>query len=151
MTYMKGYMKTKNIFISVFAPIIIVIVFMIIGISWSNYKYREYFKNLKEIKHEDALNIKVNSFWLNRGVVYFNNRYYINFYTLKNTYKETDFLYEIKTPFYVKKKYKNDTIQIIKSNKIKYLIIDSNRDTIKTIGDMSIPEFYRKYIKKRNK
>lgn len=120
-----------------------------IGVLIYNMNVKDYYAKAVKIKKKDSLSLNVNFIRFNRGTIHFNNKYYVHNY--KNSYKEMIDIWEMNTPCFLLKMANNDSILLMTENELKYVILDSNRDTTKTIGDMSIPEFYRKYIKKTKK
>ncbi len=138
----KKFTKT-DLFILVLFPII-----FIAGVIIYNTNHENYYKKSVKIRHNDSLNIIVNIFRLNRGVLHFNNSYFVENYNSPSDKNNVLWEMDLETPFVIKKD--NDTITLHEKIKVYYIILDSKKGATKQIGDMSILEFLKKYFKKNN-
>jgi len=140
--YEKIYMGNKKEII----PVIIVLVFMTIAILYQNRKARNFSKTVSEIVNIDSLNITVNLIIFNRGLLIFDNKYYVD--NSMNSFDELREIWYLETPVQLIKESRNDTIKLLSNDTVKYLIIDTKKDSTEYFGDMSIMEFIKKHLLK---
>ena len=127
-------------------PVIIVLVFMTIAILYQNRKARNFSKTVSEIVNIDSLNITVNLIIFNRGLLIFDNKYYVD--NSMNSFDELREIWYLETPVQLIKESRNDTIKLLSNDTVKYLIIDTKKDSTEYFGDMSIMEFIKKHLLK---
>jgi hypothetical protein len=114
------------------------------------YYYQHEDKQLKiatEITAKDSLNVQVNSCWVNRGIIHFNDNLIIasDNFNSKNSYGEK-YIWEIATPFKLVKKYDNDTLKILCKNKNEVItfIFDSSKNKKADKWDITLKELFKK-------
>ena len=141
-------MANKRLFLPV---IVFTFSFLAIGITLDYRRVKKKYETAKHIKFEDSLFLKLKKYyWYRKGGFIFKNKYLLSKYNhVYDTVIKINFM---KLPLNVHKRKNNDTIWFINKKETHYLVLDEPKvDTVQHIGDMSILEFYRKYIKKTKK
>jgi hypothetical protein len=127
-----------------------ILLFPILFLIGAFYYYRsedKWFENVIEINAKDSLNIKVNSCWVNEGVIHFNDTWYISAKNFNSKVSHNKYIWEIQTPFNLIKKLDNDTIKVLTKNKVRFVVFDNSKSNKDYKRDLTFKEFFKKLIK----
>jgi hypothetical protein len=131
--------------------LLLITIFVIVIIRVNNCTDK-YWRNQMNITKHDSLDIMIESYIIDHGVMSFNRKYSIDSGELTNSSKYIDQLLHINYPFKLKKKAGNDTIFVIKGdNTLLNLTFRKNTQDSSSVYDSSFRELFETWREKRKK